>query len=171
MQRLFGSGQTGTETAPEQAAVETPGAPGIGDLLNLGVRLALVAGGIYLAVWMLRRWMRRRRGALSTSGRVRVLDTISLSTQRLLYVVDLGDKVVLLGATLQQLSLIAKLTDPDTIASFRTNSEGKVILPGRLQAVLSRLAMPASLRTPTRGAVAAPQPTPGQMPHFLARLN
>lgn len=127
-QRLFGDDrteapQTGEEAAPEAEDESSP-VIGTGDLVDLLIRLAAVAALVYGAVWGLRRWMRGRGGPASAGGRIRVLETIGLAQNRLLYVVDVQEKVLLLGATPQQLSLITEFTDDETTAAFREGSQG-----------------------------------------------
>lgn len=175
--RLFGAEVDTQDAMPPKDDGGTV-AFGAGDILNLIVRLAAVAGIIYLAVWLLRRWMRRNGGPAFVGGRVRVLETMGLAANRLLYVVDVGDKVLLVGATPQQLSLLTELTDDDTIAAFRAGAGARPAFGGfadHLRGLTARLTMPKNegARANFRSLLspAAPDPSLADRDAMIARLR
>jgi len=92
---------------------------GGGQAASLILRLGLVAIIIAGSIAGLRWWGKRTAGPRSTSGFLRVVDTLAISNGRSIHLVALGDRVIAIGATAQQLSLLNELTD-DEAAQVRT---------------------------------------------------
>ncbi|MCC6388615.1 MAG: flagellar biosynthetic protein FliO [Dehalococcoidia bacterium] len=92
---------------------------GGGEAASLILRLGLVAIIIAGSIAGLRWWGKRTAGPRSTSGFLRVVDTLAISNGRSIHLVALGDRVIAIGATAQQLSLLNELTD-DEAAQVRT---------------------------------------------------
>jgi flagellar biogenesis protein FliO len=86
---------------------------GGGDALSLVLRLALVAVIIGISIAGLRWWGRRTSGPRSTTGFLRVLDTLAISNGRTIHLVALGERVIAVGATAQQLTLLNELTEDE----------------------------------------------------------
>jgi len=84
-------------------------------ILRLGLVAIIIAGSIAGLRW----WGKRTAGPRSTSGFLRVVDTLAISNGRSIHLVALGDRVIAVGATAQQLSLLNELTD-DEAAQVRT---------------------------------------------------
>lgn len=83
---------------------------------ELALKLLLVIGLIYAALRGLR-WLQGGRRRPSTGGAtIRVLETVGLTPGHSLHLVVVGEKTLLLGATEQQLSLLAELAEllPET---------------------------------------------------------
>ncbi len=173
--RLFGGQKGDPQGSPAAEDDGDPNAVGGGDILNVVVRLAAVAGVIYAAVWLLRRWMRRRGGPTFAGGKVRVLETMGLATNRLLYVIDVGDRLLLLGATPQQLSTLAELTDEETIAALRAGPGGRrtVSFNDHLRDLSARFNLPRGSHESRDSVaeVAAPGPTAADRQAMVARLH
>lgn len=75
-------------------AAELPGGYGVALLQTL---LALAA--VCVLAWVLLRWGARRGLGLGAGrGKVRVLERVALDPRRALYLVKVGDKVLLIGA-------------------------------------------------------------------------
>ncbi len=74
-------------------------------LVQTLVALAAVCG---LAWWLLR-WGGRRALGHYGEGRVKVLERVSLDPRRSLFLVKLGERVLLLGASEQSLTVLAEL--------------------------------------------------------------
>ncbi len=89
---------------------ELPGGYGIALLQSL---LALMA--VCILAWVLLRWASRRGLGTGSGKRVKVIERISLDARRSLYLVEIGGKVLLLGAgDGASPTLLAEL-DPDAI--------------------------------------------------------
>lgn len=105
----------------EAAAAATPAATtagtsgggfhlGGGDMFSLAWRLGLVAVIIAVSIVGLRWWGKKTSGPRSTTGFVKVVDTLAISNGRTIHLVALGDRVIAVGATTQQLTLLSELT-------------------------------------------------------------
>jgi len=86
---------------------------------DLVIKLGLVIGLIYLTMWALRTYVlgpqaRRRIGARLT-GRMDVLDTTVLAPNRTLYLVEVADRVLVLGATGTSLNTLAEIKEAEAI--------------------------------------------------------
>lgn len=95
--------------------------PGYGvlDWLNLGIRLALVIAVIWGAIAALRWYMQRMHGGGPGSGGVvHVLETRTLGPNRALHLVQLGDRIVLVGATAERINRLSEIEDADEVASM-----------------------------------------------------
>lgn len=85
---------------------------------DLVIKLGLVIGLIYLTMWVLRTYLGgagRMRGAALPSGRLTVLDQSVLAPGRTLYLVEVADRVLVLGATGTSLSTLSEISDPTAI--------------------------------------------------------
>lgn len=75
------------------------------------LKLLVVIGLIYLALTGLR-WLQKNRQQVATGGTtVRVLETTGLAPGRSLYLVVVGEKTLLIGATDHHLSVLTELVD------------------------------------------------------------
>ena len=86
---------------------------GGGQLVSLAWRLALVAVIIGVSILGLRWWGKKTAGPRSTTGFIKVVDTLAISNGRTIHLVALGDRVIAVGATAQQLSLLNELTEEE----------------------------------------------------------
>ncbi|MFN8615619.1 MAG: flagellar biosynthetic protein FliO [Dehalococcoidia bacterium] len=108
-----------TTTANNQVSTTTvdSGSKGFslggGQLFSLAWRLALVIVIIAASIAGLRWWGKRTSGPRSTTGFLRVLDTLAISNGRTIHLVALGDRVIAVGATAQQLTLLNELTEDE----------------------------------------------------------
>ena len=92
----------------------------------LAWRLALVALVIAGAVVGLRWWGRKAMSPRSTTGFVRIVDTLAISNGRTIHLVALGNRVIVVGATAQQLAYLNELTgeeSDDVLARLARNDE------------------------------------------------
>jgi flagellar biogenesis protein FliO len=85
---------------------------GFGGAVSLAWRLGLVAIILGVAVAGLRWWGKRTSGPKSVTGFLRVVDTLAISNGRTVHLLALGDRVIAIGATAQQLTLLDEL-EPD----------------------------------------------------------
>ncbi len=106
-----------TATGESQDAAE-PGSSGFslggGDIVSLGLRLGLVVVIIAASIFALRWWGRKTLGPRSASGFLRVVDTLAVGNGRTIHLVALGERVIAVGATAQQLSYLAELTGDES---------------------------------------------------------
>ena len=133
---------------------------GGGQLVSLAWRLALVAVIIAVSIVGLRWWARKTSGPRSTTGFLKVIDTLAISNGRTIHLVALGDRVIAIGATAQQLSFLNELSDDEAtkvlsalpqagdqqpLAAFaaelfqsmrRTTTAGRIPPPDRHEAVI-----------------------------------
>jgi len=121
---------TGRTTVPAEA--DTGGGGGFslsgGEAVSLAWRLALAAVIIGVSIVGLRWWGKRTQGPRSTTGFIRVVDTLAISNGRTIHLVALGDRVIAVGATTQQLTLLNELTDEeaaDVLTATPANGNGQ----------------------------------------------
>ncbi len=109
---LFDSVQ---QTKPDDASSKTGGgfSLGGGQLVSLAWRLVLVIIIIAVSIAGLRWWGKKTSGPRSSTGFLRVLDTLAISNGRTIHLVALGDRVIAIGATAQQLTLLNELTEDE----------------------------------------------------------
>lgn len=110
-------------TIEPTAAPTGPSGFSSGDIVGLIARLGVVVVIIFVCMYLLRIWTTRTRGGAATGKVVRVLDTITLGSNRQMFLVDAGDKVLLVGATPTQLNLLSELTNPETLTSLRLSRQ------------------------------------------------
>lgn len=108
------------EAAPaDRSEEDSPGfSLGGGELVSLAWRLALVAVIIAVSIAGLRWWGKKTAGPKSTTGFLRVVDTLAISNGRTIHLVALGDRVIAVGATAQQLTLLNELTEDEASRVF-----------------------------------------------------
>jgi flagellar biogenesis protein FliO len=87
---------------------------GGGQLVSLAWRLALVVVIIAGSIAGLRWWGRNTQGPKSTTGFLRVLDTLAISQGRTIHLVGIGERVIAVGATAQQLTLLNELSEDES---------------------------------------------------------
>ncbi len=81
--------------------------------VDILVKLSLIVGLIYGALWVVRRW----RGANLRSGakKIDVLETVHLSPRRAIHLVQAGDREVLIGATDQNITFLSEVNTSPSI--------------------------------------------------------
>ncbi len=121
-----GSTATAAAGLPDQGAPADPqpftgngGGFSAGDLIGITLRLLLVVAVILGSLYLFKVWTARGRGASGTGATLRLVETLTLGNQRAIYLVDAGEKVLVVGATSAQVNLLAELSDPETLASLR----------------------------------------------------
>jgi len=126
---------------------------GIGDWVNLGLRLALVVAVIWGAVHAMRWYVRRMNRGTGRGGlrALEVIETHALGPNRTLHLVRLGDRAVLVGATQERITQLLTVDDPeefrrlmdtpeedeDLAASRRPRAAGAMSLLGGLRTGIS----------------------------------
>lgn len=116
------------------AAADLPGGYGVALVQTL---LALVA--VCVLAWVVLRWSARRGlGIGATGGAVRVVERIALDARRTLYVVKVGERVLLLGAGDGAAPTMLTEIDPATLPKDVLASHGGAAF-GSFADVLARL--------------------------------
>jgi flagellar protein FliO/FliZ len=166
---------SGRAAAQEAAATPTIGGGvsgyGVGDWVDLVVRLGLVLLIIWAAIMAMRWWVRRMNGGFAGgNGRlVQILETRSLGPNRSLQLVKLGNRAVLLGVTNERISPVLELTDPVEIQRLTRTVEQQQ--PETLRDAISRLGSLARRRPsvgPERSTTTTRDPR-AAMPLLAAR--
>ena len=112
--RPAASSSADTGTTPPAATSPGQGfSLGGGQAVSLIWRLGLVAVIIGVSIVGLRWWGKRTAGPRSTTGFLRVIDTLAISNGRTIHLVALGDRVIAIGATAQQLTFLNELSDEE----------------------------------------------------------
>jgi flagellar biogenesis protein FliO len=117
----------------EEAESDPPGfSLSAGGAVSLMWRLGLVVLVIAGAVVGLRWWGRKAMAPRSTSGFLRIVDTLAISNGRTIHLVALGDRVIVVGATSQQLAYLNELTtdEADDVLSRMAHDEQATSLGG-----------------------------------------
>lgn len=81
----------------------------VGDAVSFLARFGVILVLLYGSLRALKAWTLRQRGVVSSSAQIEILETSYLSSSRALYLVAVGPKVLLLGGTDQQISLLVEL--------------------------------------------------------------
>ena len=94
-----------------------------GDLaLDLVLKLGLVVALVLGTLWLIR-FVRRRtsRGSAPspTVGFAEVLDSTELAPGQRVYLLDVGDRILVLGSTAQQVTTLSEIADGDEIEALR----------------------------------------------------
>ncbi len=104
---------------PQALDVEIP-TLGFGDFLRMFLFLGLVIAVIYLFFWMLRRIS--GKGASADQEIIKLLATQQLRNDHTIYLVEVGNQMLLLGGGSNQLSLITEITDKETVDELKLKS-------------------------------------------------
>lgn len=109
---------------------------------DLVVKLGLVIGLIYVVMWLLRTYLGGKRSLARGGGRLDVLEATLLAPGRSVYLVDVADRVLVLGATSGSLSTLAEITEPATLELLRKRAaepEGPPPFAEQLEAITKSL--------------------------------
>jgi flagellar protein FliO/FliZ len=130
---------------------QTGGGSAFWIILRMVFVLALVAGAVYLVVFLLKRVT---RPAEQLSPHLKVLSSSHLGSNRYVHVVSVGPKAWLLGASDGGVSLIAEITDPDVVNAMllddsRKSAESNAGRLGDFSRLLRRLGGGPDTRPPS----------------------
>lgn len=102
--------------------VDLPSSDWFGLIGGMVLKLALVVGLIYVAFLVLRRYFTRGKTVVQGKKPVSLLSSLNLSPSRTVYLLEVGKKVLVVGATQNQLSLLTEVTDPETVDEVRSQA-------------------------------------------------
>ncbi|MBS3734456.1 MAG: flagellar biosynthetic protein FliO [Phycisphaerae bacterium] len=105
----------------EDQRVGDEGGGGIWPWVRTGMALAVVVALVFAARWLLRRWA----GSAGGKPPVDVVARSALSARHRLYLVRLGERLVLIGGGNETLTTLAEVTDPDEIAALCRGAGGQ----------------------------------------------
>ncbi len=86
--------------------------------------LAVVVALILAAVWALKK-LSPQLAAGKTAGVVRILSSTYLGPKRAFILVEVLDRIMLVGITESNIRLITEFTDPQEVAEIRSRAAGK----------------------------------------------
>lgn len=92
-------------------------------VVGLIVKLGVVIGLIYLVTLALRWFGKRGRTAFLGSSAINILEKTPLAQNRELYLVDVADKVLLLGATANNITVLTEITDAAALEEVRNKPQ------------------------------------------------
>ncbi|MCL5256770.1 MAG: flagellar biosynthetic protein FliO [Chloroflexi bacterium] len=90
------------------------------DGIDVFVKLVVVLGVVYLALRGLRYLNNKSRASTNASSPVKVLYSTSLAQHQNLYLVEVANKVLVLGGTSNNLALLAEVDDPAAVLSLQS---------------------------------------------------
>jgi len=96
----------------DKGATASTGPGALAVLFGLFWKLALVTGLIILTVWALRRLLKTGGIPLAAQGAVRVLSVTHLDTRRSVYLLEVGDRLLVVGGGGESLNLLTEITSP-----------------------------------------------------------
>jgi len=146
-----------TQSAPQQ--------PWYSLTFDLVVKLGLVIGLIYLTMWALKRFVlgpQARTGHAKLTGRLEVLDTTHLAPNRTVYLVEVADRVLVLGATQTTLATLAEIKEPGAIDLLKAAPAEDAPAPPSFADTFQRLTASLTVRSAD-----AAEPEPGGPATFL----
>jgi flagellar biosynthetic protein FliO len=123
---------------------------------GLALKLGLVLLLIYATIWLLRRYLGRPAGAAAATGALRLLQSLPLGQQQYVHLIEVGDRLLVVGATPQHLTLLGEIDDSATAGELRLQAGRR---PG------------APPRPFTEHLAAADPPVPGAAPPGAGRAT
>lgn len=110
--------QDSGQVADDEALSPSP-AFGIMDLVRMVLILGAVLAAIYGLFWLIR----KRRGVQSPrNSLIKIKDQLTLGGTRSIYLLELGERVFMVGATDNSLSLLTEIEDSETLNGIRVES-------------------------------------------------
>jgi len=89
------------------------------NLLRWIISLAAVIGLIYVVMYLLKKgWIQNRRPA-GTQGTFNILGHMSIGPKRMLYLVEVANRVLVLGVTEAGINTLSEITDKETVLALK----------------------------------------------------
>lgn len=119
--------QSAVDATSQSSASAQPASDGFslggGQLVSLAWRLGLVVIIIAGSIVGLRWWGKRTAGPRSTTGFIRVVDTLAIGSGRTIHLLAMGDRVIAIGATAQQLTFLNELNEEEAEGILRRTAQ------------------------------------------------
>lgn len=96
-----------------------------GIVVKLVFAMALIVGLIYLSTYFLKRLNSQGRGAASLGDVIKVMGRTFIAPKQCLYIVKIGEKYAILGATDSSINYISELSPQDIEKYVRPGTPGK----------------------------------------------
>jgi flagellar biosynthetic protein FliO len=94
-------------------------------MLRFIISLALIMGMIIGAAFLYKKMVAGKYLFGGDTHEIRILSHRYLDPKKSIYLVDIANKVLIIGASSEQLNLISEITDPEVIAELRTRTDNK----------------------------------------------
>lgn len=94
------------------------------DLWGAALRVALALALLAPLVYVVTRAYARRLALGGSVRAMRVVDALGLGPNRAVYLVEVGERLLVLGVTSQQVTLLAEVTDPEAVAALKERGIG-----------------------------------------------
>ncbi len=101
---------------------DLPSSDWFGLLGGIAIKLAFVIGLALLAVKALQRYLYRGNMPAHSKKPISLLGLLSLAPSKTVYVIEVGKKVLVVGATQNQLNLLTEVTDQEAIDELHANA-------------------------------------------------
>ncbi len=125
-----------TSKIPEYEKVVNTKVPSfIGMTFRSIIALCLVIGAMFVFVWVLRK-MKKGSGGFNNSGFVKVLGRSYLNSKQSIYLVEIQDRILVLGVSGDSINVLSEIKDSGTVDSIRKSVNNKPFA-GHLQSKLS----------------------------------
>jgi flagellar biogenesis protein FliO len=113
--------------AAEMKGIESPDVPKapstISTAINLLVSLLFVIGVIYLVMIALKYFYVRAAIPIKSEGVLRVLAREYIDTKKVIYIVELADRVLILGSGGDSLTTLSEITDKESIEKIKQQAD------------------------------------------------
>lgn len=132
--------------------------------LDVMIKLTIVIVLIVALTKVLQHMNRRSRLPVGGRSSISVVESLGLAQNQMLYLIEVGEKAILVGATATQLSTLTEITDPTVLASIRTRAKEEETPQNSFASYLQRfgsepwsepraMAMASALQTAVQEAV------------------
>ena len=111
----------------------------LGLLLKVGLTLALLIGALLGVAYLFRRFGPGGIGLLRPSGPIRILARSSLPPKHILYLIHVGDRILLVGSSGDHLITLTEISDPEEMTRLEKAALGDRAdgIPGEFRSVIS----------------------------------
>jgi len=133
--------------------------------------MLVVIGLVFLAAWALKRWAPGPLGGRQ-GGPFRLLSRWHLSAKQYIALIQLGRRMMLVGVTGQQMSLLAEITDPGEIEQLLASCpSGRSILAEGFGQLLGRHRREMSEAEEAGGSGGSAQRAAGQLGRLVGQVK